>query len=194
MFQKCFKKKEKEQKAFTLIELLVVIAIIAILSSIVYSKISSSIVSTKVSRSVMEVDRIQEAFKLFEADTGAWPARCRIQNNCSVTIDPFLNNLGVNGWKGPYITKGIYNTVHGWGGHLGLERYDINSDGVLEVFIIFDDDPPGGTPKDIGSISDANLLLIDQKIDDGDLSTGRFRSIVPGVSTGAGSGVYFLTP
>ncbi|NBD74036.1 hypothetical protein GVX82_03270, partial [Patescibacteria group bacterium] len=79
-----------------------------------------------------------------------------------------------------------------WGGHIGLDVFDHDSDGADEAFLVFDDDPPSG-PVDSGQVSNSGLLGIDALVDDGDLATGRFRAPYPGVSTGAGSGAFLLT-
>ena len=47
----------------------------------------------------------------------------------------------------PYIGDGIHNRTHGWGGHIGIERYNWDADPHKEAFLVFDDDPPGGTPE-----------------------------------------------
>jgi len=59
--------------------------------------------------------------------------------------------------------------------------------------MVLDDDHPGGTPSNSGQIPNDATLSIDEKIDDGNLSTGRFMTDVPNVSTGEGSAVYVLT-
>ena len=89
----------------------------------------------------------------------------------------------------------LYSTV-AWGGHMGIEQHDYDGDGVVESFLVLDDDPPvgSGEPSNSGQIPNSELLEIDESIDDGNLSTGRFLTNVPNVSTGAGSAVWVLYP
>jgi len=182
------------KSGFTLVELLVVIAIIGILANTILTSLNDARQSALIAKTSQEVRTFQNVFAMFFGDTNTIPGRCRIQNNCDALSDPFLNDLGVAGWDGPYIGGGIYDRAHGWGGHIGIENVDYNSDGIIESFLILDDDPPGGIPSNGGQIPNDALLKIDQNVDDGNLSTGRFMSIVPGVSTGVGSAVYLLYP
>lgn len=185
---------ELNKSGFTLIELLVVIAIIGILSGTVLVNLNSARESARIAKTVLEIRNFKSAFVKFHVDTYTLPSRCRVQNSCNASIDPFLNNLGVVGWSGPYVSGGVYDKTHAWGGHIGIENSDYDSDGIVESFLVFDDDPPGSAPSNSGQIPNSTLLKIDEKIDDGNLSTGNFLSIVPGVSTGVGSAVYIMLP
>ena len=181
-------------KGFTLIELLVVIAIIGLLSSVVLASVNRARESARVSRTAEDIRSIKNAFAAFSLDTNANPGRCRIQNNCSVSTDPFLNDLGAIGWYGPYVSGAMYNRTHAWGGHMGIENHDYDSDGVVESFLVLDDDIPNGVGGNDGRIPSDSILELDEKIDDGNLSTGRFMTNVSGVSTGEGSAVYLMLP
>lgn len=183
-------KNKNKSKAFTLIELLVVIAIIGILAVIISVAIGSARNKARVSNAAREIRATQNAFEMFYNDTDTLPADCRV--HCTAATDPFLNNLGVINWTGPYIGTGIYDKTHAWGGHIGIQNGDYDNDGEIESFMVFDDDPLGAIPNDSGQISNDMLLKIDTLMDDGNLSTGNFMSIVPGISTGVGSGVWML--
>lgn len=182
---------QPQHKGFTLIELLVVIAIIGILASIVLVSLNNIRGKAHIAKTAQEMRMYQLIFENFYNDTGTIPARCRTQNNCDASTDPYLNDLGVAGWRGPYIAGGTYKREHSWGGHIGIESHDFDSDNRVESFVVLDDDPPiGGGPSNSGQIPDAALQEIDEILDDGNLSTGNFRTNVPGVSTGAGSAVW----
>jgi prepilin-type N-terminal cleavage/methylation domain-containing protein len=184
---------KSNKSGFSLMELLIIIAIIGILAGIIFVSVRHIRESARIAKTVVEIRSIENAFEIFYFHTKVLPGVCRA-DSCTALNDPFLNSLGVTGWSGPYIGDGLYRREHAWGGHMGIENVDYDTNGIVESFLIIDDDPPGGTPADTGQISNKSLLEIDQKIDDGNLSTGNFRSIVPGVSTDPGSAVYIILP
>lgn len=169
-----------KNKGFTLIELLVVISIIGVLSTIVLSSLSSARESARVSRVLAEMKALETASALYNLDTGEY-ASC---SGCTISNDPFLNNNGVEGWNGPY-TPYLYNGVHPWGGQFRLVYSDW--DGGFHQYIVLDDDAPGELDStNGGAINTDTLILLDQKLDDGNLSTGDF--IGDGVSPTAATG------
>jgi prepilin-type N-terminal cleavage/methylation domain-containing protein len=182
---------KKQLGGFTFVELLVVMAIIGLLATIILASLNITREKARVNKTIAEIDSVTKAFQIYEIDTDTLLGDCRALA-CDDSNDPFLNALGVGGWKGPYIRGGIHNRTHAWNGHIGVETADYDTDGDIETFMILDDDPPGATPPDIGIIPNDSLLKIDIEIDDGDLSTGRFRSSVTGITTGPGSGVWLL--
>jgi hypothetical protein len=163
-----------------------------VLATIVLVSLNDTRESARINKTAQEVRSLINIFESFDIDTYSPPARCRVQNNCDSSSDPLINDLGVASWNGPYIAGGVYKRKHAWGGHVGIENSDYDSDGLLETFLVLDDDPPGGSPPNSGQIPNAALQEIDEKIDDGNLATGRFMTNVPGVSTGAGSAVYLM--
>jgi hypothetical protein len=74
----------------------------------------------------------------------------------------------VQGWGGPYIY--LWSTTTPWKGHLNFYN------GVHGPIISFDDDAPiSQSENNIGPVPAPSMLEIDQRIDDGNLSTGKMR-------------------
>lgn len=160
-------------RGFTLIELLVVIAIISILASIILVSLANARERASVAKTVEQVRQVKNMIFSFNLDTSQYPAVCRV--TCNAASDPFLNDLGVSGWAGPY--SGLYNLAHQWGGHIAVTGgYDLESDGITDYFIVLDDDRPQTDDGDNqGQIPLSALQAIDARLDDGDLSTGNVR-------------------
>jgi general secretion pathway protein G len=166
-------KPKPNTQGFTLIELLVVIAIIGVLSSIVLVGTSDARGRAKVIQAVTEMREINTEINLYILDTNRWPSACA--STCVASNDPFLNNLGVPGWNGPYMT--LWNRTHPWGGHLSIyTEVDRDGDGIKDCLLNLNDDRPGaGEGDNAGRVPAAALLAIDRIIDDGDLTTGNVR-------------------
>lgn len=156
-------------RGLTLIELLVVIAIVGILAGIVLASISKAREKAQVAKAVLEIREMQKQSVMFNDDTQQYPGNCT--ETCVAGADPFLNSLGVSGWKGPY--GSIYDKEHSWGGHMGVTSgYDIDGGGN-DFALVLNDDRPGTNDFDNGGpIPLSSLLAIDAMIDDGDLATG----------------------
>ena len=174
-YNKLFKtNRQKPKKAFTLIELLVVIAIIGILASVVVVNVGSAREKAKVGKAVSDMKEIDTAVNMFLNDTGVYPGDCGLL--CTAANDPFINNLGVSGWSGPYISGGIYSKNHSWGGHLGYYN-GIDPGGNAYYSLYLDDDPVGtDSTNNTGVIPLSALIAIDKVLDDGILSSGRARA------------------
>lgn len=162
---------QKYSKGFTLIELLVVIAIIGVLASVTLASLSSTREKANIAKAAQDLRGISNNLALYLSHTGTYPAECTAE--CNSTDDPFINSLGVKGWKGPYTA--IWDRTHPWGGGYGMRAYDTYRDGSIEIIIYLDDDRPNtSSTDDQGQIPIEALIAIDEILDDGDLSTGKF--------------------
>lgn len=156
---------------FTLIELLVVVSIVGLLSSVVLASLSDARESARIAKAVQELKQIETMIVLYINDTNQLPQQCSA--SCGPDDDPFLNSLGVSGWNGPY--QAIWDREHPWGGSYSIVNYDFQGDGTIRTSIMLDDDASNTNTSDNSGIIPVSLLLkIDQQIDDGDLSTGKF--------------------
>lgn len=189
----CMHMNYNTRKGFTLIELLVVISIIGLLSTVVFTSVNSARDTARVSHSAAQVREVLKAIALYIDDTGRLPPNCRI--DCTQTADPFLNSLGIAGWRGPYIATGIWNMKHGWGGHIGLHTdLDFTGDSIPDAAFVLDDDRPGTNGSDNqGIIPAASLMRLDQLLDDGNLATGTVRGNGLGFFGAAGELVILFT-
>jgi type II secretion system protein G len=163
------------RRGFTLIELLVVIAIIGLLSAVVLASLNTAREKAKVAASVGQLEQLRTVVAMYMADTGTPPPPCDL--DCTAATDPYLNALGVPGWKGPYISGGVWNLKHPWGGHFTVNYADVDADGKAEVYFFLDEDAPGtDSNNNSGIIPAASLLEIDKRLDDGNFATGRLRA------------------
>lgn len=177
------------RSGFTLIELLVVFAIIGIVSGIVYASLGGAREEAKMAAAIKMAQQVDSAISLYYRDTGELPPPCNNSSGCDDTSDPLLNSLGVSGWNGPY-HSGLADLKHGWGGHIGIVTNNCTGSGPYdEVYVLLDEDAPGaGTGDDSAKIPSHILKKIDEKLDDGDLSSGRVigdGKITSGCPTGA---------
>ena len=83
---------------FTLIEVLLVVVIIGILVGVAVPRLGGRVEQAKQSRAKSDVENIGTALRLYELDTGGYPA----------SLSALVSNPGgVQNWRGPYLEKGI---------------------------------------------------------------------------------------
>lgn len=156
---------------FTLIELLVVISIIGLLSSVVLFSLSTARQKARVAQVVAQVKEYTKMVTLYVQDTGQYPPDCDL--TCSSATDPFRNSLGVAGWNGPY--GKLYDVAHPWAGHIGWQNY-VCGPITVHAFVLDDDRPQTNGSDNGGIIPNSQLVDIDVKYDDGNVTTGNVQS------------------
>jgi len=166
------------RKSFTLIELIVVIAIIAILAAIIAPNAFKAIEKAKVAQCISDFKTIKDAGQTYYIDTGFWPVNdddvCVPQpQNCINGRDFKENDSNRDGWDGPYAKpwpKPPWRVPGKASGYQWLGAWaDYNGDGVreqsIEMWI--------GGNEHLDFVR-SKALLLDEILDDGDLSTGNF--------------------
>ena len=177
------------KRGFTLIELLVVIAIIGLLSSVVLASLNTAREKAKVANAVAQLRELRTVVAMYLIDTSEYPPGCDL--TCTSGTDPYLNALGVSGWRGPYFPGGVWNLEHPWGGHFTIEYGDVTDDAQPEIYFFLDEDAPGTNSSDnTGVIPASALSAIDRAIDDGNLATGDARGNNLGYLSAAGELVF----
>jgi len=112
--------------AFTLVEMLLVLVILAVLAAIVIPKLAGRSQQAKVTAARTQISSFEQALGAYEVDTGNYPN----------SLDALVSQPGnANGWKGPYLAKGIPNDPWGnpyqyvYPGKVNASGFDIISMG-----------------------------------------------------------------
>jgi general secretion pathway protein G len=170
-----------KKKAFTLIELIVVIAIIAILAAIIAPNAFRAIEKAKIARVEADAKAIKTAAYAMYADTGMWPG----SNWGDEARDPLQGaDIGEgfvfrgddpdmpDAWDGPYLEKWSRNP---WGGWYWWDYNDAdqNGDGIGREHVLWIDN---GRENAGHRIPLSLRIKIDEKLDDGNLDTGRIQT------------------
>jgi general secretion pathway protein G len=115
--------------AFTLVEMLLVLVILAVLAAIVIPKFAGRSQQAKESAAKTQIAGFETALDMMEADTGAYP---KGSNGLDALVNP---PSGAQGWKGPYLKKGIpldpwgNPYVYNYPGKYNPDGYDLISPG-----------------------------------------------------------------
>ncbi len=114
--------------AFTLVEMLLVLVILATLAAIVIPKMAGRSQQAKVTAAQSQINSIELALDAFEVDNGYFPKSGALND----LVDQPAN---AQGWKGPYLKKGV--PLDPWGspyvyenpGKHNASGYDLMSNG-----------------------------------------------------------------
>jgi prepilin-type N-terminal cleavage/methylation domain-containing protein len=137
---------------FTLIELLVVVTIIGILASIAVVAFANTIIKARVSSIVADLKAFETGFLTYAADNGHMPPDSHLEPPYHLPPGAGMEDyLSVPRWSRGTPLGGDYN----WE---GPDNYPYSG---ISIF---------ATPAPAST-----MALLDEAIDDGDLSQGRFR-------------------
>lgn len=142
----------KRAAGFTLIELLVVVAIIGIIAAVAVVVFTETIVKARVSSIAADLKAFETGFLTYASDHGGMPPDCHLPDPYHLPPDTGMEDyVSVHRWSRGTPLGGDYN----WEGPNNYPYAGIS---------IYATPAPAST-----------LALLDQRIDDGDLSQGRFR-------------------
>ncbi|WP_409553372.1 type IV pilin protein [Aliiglaciecola sp. M165] len=135
------------QKGFTLIELLIVVAIIGVLAAVAMASYRNYILRSELTETAAKLGRFSRGFELWKQVHGRYP------NDSHLVLPPDAVGLAINqaDWTQETVLGGNWN----WEGPNGYPYAGISIDG------------PTATEEEI--------IQFDFIIDDGDLSSGKFR-------------------
>ena len=153
-------------KGFTLIELLVVIVIIGLLAGIGIASFSGSLARGRIAKVVSDITEIKSALTRYSIDTGSppphdhtWDTSCE---RAFLMSGRFAPNPG--GWSGPYLEKWPVNS---WKFAYHFEKWESSPD------------VPDGYSISVQGVATSEMTMLDDALDDGDLSTGKVRAYTP---------------
>ncbi len=148
----------RSKKSFTLVEIMIAITVIGLLMSAAIPAFFKIIDSTKVNRFLNDIKVVSNAFEFYSFDKGVYPPDAVV----SVVPDGMAYYLKDFPWTESTTIGGMWDwdNFNGISGSITVNGY---------------------------SISAAQLLSIDMKIDDGDLSSGIFIG-----QLGLGNCIYLL--
>ncbi|MCF7894113.1 MAG: type II secretion system protein GspG [Candidatus Omnitrophica bacterium] len=174
----------KMKKGFTLIELIVVIAIIAILAAIIAPNAFKAIEKAKITEAVGDFKTYKTALYTLYADTGKWGTDAHYSgSNNYVAMDNYTELIedpgGMAGWDGPYLDKLKGKTP--WEGTYVMQASNCTGGAAKEIWLEFENNCYDGSGNNC-DISDATAEKLDEKVDDGDLTTGLFRQCGSGAN------------
>ncbi len=137
-------------RGFTLVEVMLVLLILGLAGALLFTGLGRVRRGQRAGRFIADLQVFSAAFQAYHEQHHAWPP----STNGEVTVPRGMENiLGETNWAGGSPFGGNY----GWDGR-GLV--------VLTAF----------SPSFPLELTRADLLEFDRRIDDGDLSTGRFRT------------------
>lgn len=144
--------RRHRQAGFSLVEIMIVVVIIGLIAMMAYPAFVKIRRSAQSSRFVSDLRTFSQAFESYSMETGLWPA---------------ATGSGVvpNGMAGSF-PRDAWIAVNSIGGRW---TWDINANGVVACITV-----TGATAED------PQMMLIDQRVDDGNLNTGLFRKVGAG--------------
>jgi type IV pilus assembly protein PilA len=145
-------------RGFTLVEIMVVVVIIGLLAALAIPAFQRSQRASQNARAINDFRIFSQAFEIYNAQHGAWP------NNVGAGVIPSL----------PYPMAGDFKadawqaTSTSIGGRWNWDN-NITSNGTAGISI--------SNTASSSLVSDAQLTEIDEKLDDGNLSSGIFQKV-----------------
>lgn len=136
---------------FSLVEIMIAVTIIAIIALLVYPAFTKIRRSAQNSRFISDLRVFSQAFEGYSIETGLWPPNV----GAGVVPAGMSSNFKVSSWTAETSVGGRWN-------------WDVNNFGFV-----------AGVSVSNPTADTLQMTLIDQRIDDGNLSTGLFRQVAP---------------
>ena len=141
----------RRTRGFTLLEIMIAVVIIGFLAAMAVPALQRVGKNAKLARIVSDFRTFAQAFEQYASENGEWPA-----NAGTAVVPPELGTRAIkaDAWQEPQTAIG------------GRWNWDAYTFGITAGIAI-----TGFTADD------ATLTIIDNRIDDGDLTTGQFRKL-----------------
>jgi prepilin-type N-terminal cleavage/methylation domain-containing protein len=143
-------RRPRESAGFTLVEIMIAVVIIGLLAALAIPAFQKVQQAAQNSRFISDLRTFAQGFETYSMKNGAWPP------NAGTGVVP-------TGMSGEIKDAAWTTTKNSIGGRW---NWDLNNFGGVAVISVVN-----------ATVSDAQMAVIDAKIDDGDLTTGRFQKV-----------------
>lgn len=141
-------------KGMTLVEILLAVTLIGLLTALLIPAVNLAVRSRENARAASRLRRAVAAFEMCRSEQGGYPPDQIVPGQTAVPVmTPYFNDLNIDWWGDATPLGGRWDWdigYHGFAASLSLWQPDV---------------------------SQKQLTEFDRLIDDGDLSTGRFRKV-----------------
>ncbi len=146
----CSDPKPRRRGGFTLVEIMIVVTIIGLLATLALPALTRSRIASQNARFISDLRTFAQGFETFATETGNWPP------NAGTGVVPV-------GMTGSFRDAAWTTAKNSIGGRWNWDRNNFGGAAVISVAN--------------ATASDAQMSLVDAKIDDGDLGAGQFQKV-----------------